>query len=102
MVRNGKGGKDRRTVLPRALIEPLQREVERVRTVHRADLAEGFGEVWLPHALARKYPNACREFGWPYVFAARSRSRAPSDGSERRPHFDAGVLCLAPKRYRKR
>ncbi len=98
MVRNGKGGKDRRTVLPRALVEPLQREVERVRTVHREDLAEGFGEVWLPHALGRKYPNAGREFGWQYVFAARSRSRDPRDGSERRHHFDDGVLSRALKR----
>ncbi|MCJ0826369.1 integron integrase [Luteimonas sp. 50] len=98
MVRNGKGGKDRRTVLPRTLIEPLQREVERARTVHREDLAAGFGEVWLPHALGRKYPNAGREFGWQYVFAARSRSRDPRDGSERRHHFDDGVLSRALKR----
>jgi integron integrase len=98
MVRNGKGGKDRRTVLPRSLIEPLQREIERVRTLHGDDLAAGFGEVWLPHALARKYPNAGREFGWQYVFAARLRSRDPRDGSERRHHFDDGILSRALKR----
>jgi integron integrase len=98
MVRNGKGGKDRRTVLPRALIEPLQREIERVRTLHGDDLAAGFGEVWLPHALARKYPNAGREFGWQYVFAARMRVRDPRDGSERRHHFDDGILSRALKR----
>nr|WP_233511771.1 integron integrase [Luteimonas weifangensis] len=100
MVRDGKGGKDRRTVLPRALVEPLQRELERVRLLHDDDLAAGFGEVWLPHALARKYPNAAREFGWQYVFAARARACDPRDGRERRHHFDEGMLSRALKRAR--
>ena len=102
MVRNGKGGKDRRTVLPRALVEPLQRELERARVLHRHDLAEGFGAVWLPHALARKYPNAPTEFGWQYVFAAAERSRDPRDGVERRHHLDDAVLSRALKRARLR
>src|SRR5690606_30049389 len=70
VVRDGKGGKDRRTMLPRTLVEPLEREVERARRLHQADLEEGFGAVWLPDALVRKYPRAPREFGWQYVFAA--------------------------------
>ena len=97
-VRDGKGGKDRHTVLPRKLVEPLQREVERARTLHQLDLQDGFGEVWLPFALARKYPNAPREFGWQYVFPASRRSRDPRDGQERRHHFDDAILSRALKR----
>ncbi len=98
MVRNGKGGKDRRTVLPRALIEPLQREIERAQALHRDDLEDGFGAVWLPDALARKYPNAPRELGWQYVFVANARSRDPRSGAQRRHHLDDGVLSRALKR----
>lgn len=96
-VRNGKGGKDRRTVLPKALIEPLQREMERARTLHAADLQAGFGAVHLPHALARKYPNAEREFGWQYVFPSPKRSVDPRDKLERRHHFDDAALSRALK-----
>jgi integron integrase len=67
-VRDGKGAKDRHTMLPRSLVEPLRREIERATTLHQSDLAVGFGQAWLPHALARKYPNAAREPGWQYVF----------------------------------
>lgn len=102
VVRDGKGGKDRRTVLPRTLIEPLQREIERARTLHEDDLAAGFGEVWLPHALARKYPNAGREFGWQYVFAARARTHDPREDTQRRHHFDEGMLSRALRRARLR
>jgi integron integrase len=97
MVRDGKGGKDRRTMLPRTLVEPLQREVERARLLHQADLAAGFGAARLPHALARKYPSAPREFGWQYVFASAQRSIDPRDGFERRHHFDDGILSRAVK-----
>lgn len=96
-VRNGKGGKDRRTVLPKSLVEPLQREMERARVLHEADLQDGFGAVHLPHALARKYPNANREFGWQYVFPSPKRSTDPLDGVERRHHFDDGTLSRALK-----
>src|SRR3546814_20440423 len=64
VVRNGKGGKDRRVPLPLRLREPLQAAIERARLQHAADLAEGLGEVWLPPALARKFPHASREPGW--------------------------------------
>lgn len=99
-VRDGKGGKDRRTMLPRTLVEPLQREIERARQLHARDIAAGFGETRLPHALARKYPRAAREFGWQYVFASAQRSRDPLDGSERRHHFDDAMLSRALKRAR--
>jgi integron integrase len=97
IVRDGKGGKDRHTVLPRKLADPLQREVDRVRLVHEQDLAAGFGAVWLPHALARKYPNAPRAFGWQYVFPASRLSTDPRGGKKRRHHFDDAVLSRAIK-----
>jgi integron integrase len=98
VVRDGKGGKDRHTVLPRKLVDPLQREVERARLLHEQDLAAGFGEVWLPHALARKYLNAARAFGWQYVFAAAKLAHDPRAGRKRRHHFDDAVLSRAIKR----
>lgn len=100
VVRDGKGGKDRRTVLPRLLVEPLQREIERVRTLHARDLADGFGETRLPHALARKYPRAARELGWQFAFPSVQRSRDPLDGKVRRHHVDDAVLSRAIKRAR--
>lgn len=96
-VRDGKGGKDRRTVLPASLVEPLQREVERTRLLHQADLVQGLGRVWLPHALARKYPNASQEFGWQYLFAAPRRSRDPRTGIEGRQHVGDAALSRALK-----
>jgi len=98
IVRDGKGAKDRHTVLPRLLVEPLQREVERARVLHEADRAAGFGEVWLPHALARKNPRAAHDLGWQYVFPSARRSRDPRDGAERRQHFDDAMLARALKR----
>lgn len=100
LVRDGKGAKDRRTMLPRSLAEPLQREIERARLLHGRDLAEGFGEARLPHALARKYPRAGRDFGWQFVFPSAHRSRDPVDGTMRRHHFDDGILARALKRAR--
>jgi len=97
IVRDGKGGKDRHTVLPRSLAEPLRLEVERARTLHAQDLAAGSGAVWLPHALARKYPRANRAFGWQYVFPAAQLSRDPRDGTLRRQHLDDAVLSRALK-----
>ncbi|KAA0071137.1 integron integrase [Rhodanobacter sp. T12-5] len=97
-IRDGKGGKDRRTMLPRSLVEPLRREIERARLLHEADLLAGFGAVWLPHALARKYPDAPREIGWQYVFPATQRSRDPREGIERRHHVDSPTLSRALKK----
>jgi integron integrase len=101
-VRDGKGGKDRRTILPRSLVEPLQLEIERARVLHAGDLALGFGEAWLPHALARKYPNGPTEFGWQYVFPALRRSLDPRDDKERRHHVDAEFVSRALKSARDR
>ena len=90
VVREGKGDKDRVTMLPERLKQELQRHLERVKLLHEQDVAEGFGSVYLPHALARKYPNADREWGWQWVFpsARRSsdpRSQAVSRGPSRGP-----------------
>jgi integron integrase len=109
LIRDGKGFKDRVTVLPRIVVQQLQRQLARAREVHEEDLALGFGAVWLPYALARKYPSAAREWGWQYVFPADERSRDPRSGTIRRHHLsdqafqramrqavrDAGMVKLA-------
>jgi integrase len=69
-IRDGKGQKDHVTMLPQTLIEPLRTHLGRVRLLHERDLAEGYGRVYLPFALDRKYPNADREWGRQYVFPA--------------------------------
>ncbi len=97
LVRDGKGGKDRRTMLPQALVSPLQRHLEHVRQVHINDLAQGFGSVWLPHALARKYPNADRDWRWQYVFPAATRFNDVETGVWRRHHLDESVVQKAVK-----
>lgn len=101
-VRDGKGGKDRRTMLPRSLIEPLQREIERARTLHVQDLAAGLGATRLPYALARKYPRAALEFGWQHIFPSAHCSRDPLDGALRRHHVDDSILARALKLARVR
>ncbi|MGL4318687.1 MAG: integron integrase [Pseudomonas sp.] len=81
LVRDGKGQKDRVTMLPRRLIEPLQAHLLKVEALHQRDLLEGFGRANLPFALARKYPNAAAEWGWQFVFPSINRSKDPrSDG----------------------
>ena len=94
-VRNGKGGKDRVVTLADELISPLRRHLEVVRTQHERDLAEGFGAVYLPHALAKKYPNAEREWKWQYLFPAGQRSIDPRSGAERRHHLDESCVRKA-------
>ena len=86
LVRNGKGGKDRVVTLADELQIPLQRHLQAVRSTHQKDLADGFGEVYLPHALAKKYPDAPIQWGWQYVFPAAKRSVDPRTGVERRHH----------------
>jgi integron integrase len=102
VVRDGKGEKDRRTMLPKPLTEPIQQQLQDVRGVHAADLAAGFGDVWLPHALARKYPNAGREWAWQYAFPAIHRSRDPRDGETRRHHLDESTIQKAVKQALRR
>lgn len=100
VVRNGKGGKDRRVPLPARLRELLQAAMERVRLLHVSDLADGHGDVWLPNALARKYPNAGKETGWQYLFPSPRLARDPRSGLLRRHHVDDSVLQRAVKSAR--
>ena len=86
LVRDGKGAKDRVTMLPASVIPALREHVERVRELHRQDLAAGHGEVHLPYALDRKYPSAGREWMWQYVFPSASLSIDPRTGVVRRHH----------------
>jgi integron integrase len=92
LVRDGKGGKDRRTMLPAALTEPLAEHLKQVRAVHEGDLADGWGEVAMPSALDRKYPNAAKDWRWQWVFPQRKRWRNTRTGQEGRHHIDATVL----------
>jgi len=87
-VRSGKGDRDRLTTFPASLTPLLQNHLATVRAVHQRDLAQGGGEVYLPHALARKYPSAGKEWGWQYVFPARELSVDPRSGRTRRHHVD--------------
>ena len=87
VVRGGKGGKDRHTLLPAPATEPLRRHLVRVKALHERDLRAGYGCVELPYALERKYPQACREWGWQYVFPASKLSPDPRTGVTRRHHL---------------
>ena len=97
LVRDGKGEKDRVTMLPEKLVEPVRAHLERVRALHARDLREGYGEVHLPYALARKYPRADREWAWQYLFPSKNRSADPDDGVIRRHHLDESVPQRAVK-----
>jgi integron integrase len=96
-VINGKGGKNRIVTLARDLVLPLKRHLAHVKNIHEKDLADGYGEVYLPYALQRKYPNAAREWGWQYIFPATKRSLDPRSGVVRRHHIDESVLQKAVK-----
>ncbi len=96
-VRGGKGDKDRATVMPHHLIEPLRQQVEQVRRLHKRDLANGFGEVYLPYALERKYPNAAKETGWQYLFPSTTIGACPRTGVMRRHHLHDSALSKALK-----
>jgi len=98
VIRNGKGGRDRVTVLPAQLVGPLRDQLARARAIHQADLTEGFGSVFMPDALARKFRGANREWPWQYVFPAAARSRDPRSGAMRRHHFGEGAIQRAVKR----
>ncbi|TYC53244.1 integron integrase [Marinobacter sp. BW6] len=87
IVRSGKGAKDRITLLPDILVEPLKQQIDSALHQHQADLLKGFGFVYLPEGLARKYPNASQEAGWQYIFPALELSRDPRSGIRRRHHL---------------
>ncbi|MGI8467522.1 MAG: integron integrase, partial [Pyrinomonadaceae bacterium] len=95
VVRDGKGAKDRVTVLPEKIIASLKEHLARVRLLHEEDSRLGFGEVFLPFALERKYKNAAREWIWQYVFPASKRSIDPRSGKERRHHLSANIIQRA-------
>ena len=109
LIRDGKGFKDRVTMLPRSIARRLRDHLDDVREQHELDVADGFGDVWLPFALARKFPNAGREWPWQYVFPASRRTADPRGGAVRRHHVgdqsfqramqqavrDAGIAKLA-------
>ena len=95
LIRDGKGQKDRVTMLPRKLAAPLQLHLERVRSLHQQDLQEGFGRANLPHALARKYPNAAAEWGWQFVFPSINRSADPRSGGIFRHHLHEKTIQRA-------
>jgi integron integrase len=92
IIRDAKGNKDRLTVLPQSLIAPLQAHLVQVKQIFQDDLALGYGAVYLPFALQRKYPNADREWKWQYVFPAKQRSIDPRSHAVRRHHLDDGVM----------
>jgi len=97
LVRDGKGQKDRRTVLPQRVHAPLRHHLHTVKTLHDADCADGCGTVYLPDALTRKYPNAARAWIWQYVFPSRNRSVDPRCGVERRHHRSDSAVQRAVK-----
>ncbi len=97
-VRQGKGDKDRRTLLSEILHESLHRQLRKAKALHEEDLEAGYGEVALPYALARKYPHAGYEWGWQYVLPSTKRSIDPRSGIERRHHLSPSVVQKAFKR----
>jgi integron integrase len=94
-VRDGKGRNDRRTMLPSPLLEPLRRQLAVARRLHDDDLRRGYGAVYLPDALARKYPSAPKAWKWQYVFPARTRSVDPRTGEMRRHHLAESAVQKA-------
>jgi len=98
VIRDSKGGKDRVTVLPSMLIESLQTHLTRVKNLHTQDIASGFGEVYLPHALKRKYPNADKEWYWQFAFPSANISTDPRSKIQRRHHVYGQTIQRAFKR----
>jgi len=97
IVRNGKGSKERVTMLPQMVVDPLQEHLSRVKQLHRQDLAQGHGAVMLPYALARKYPQANREWVWQFVFPSAILSVDQQDGVIRRFHISPSTIQRALK-----
>lgn len=96
-VRDGKGAKDRTTMLPQSLREPLKQNLAKTRCIHEQDLRRGLGEVFLPFALSRKYPNAGREWAWQYIFPSAQISQTREDGKTRRHHTSDSTVQKAVK-----
>lgn len=98
IVRDGKGQKDRVTMLPDPIRRPLDRHLRKVKLLHEEDLDAGYGAVYLPYALARKYPNAARAWHWQYVFPSPRRSTDPRSGTERRHHLSEHTVQHAVRK----
>ncbi len=94
-VRDGKGAKDRTTLLPDALREPLTQHLIKVKFIHNEDLRRGFGEIWMPFALSKKYPNAAKEWKWQYVFPSAKLSPTREDGVVRRHYTSDSTIQKA-------
>ena len=101
-VRSGKGDRDRATLLPETLKDPLRQQVESVRKLHRRDIEDGYGEVYMSNALARKYPSAASEPGWQFLFPATGIGRDPRSGILRRHHVHDTTLRKHLARARRR
>jgi integron integrase len=97
LVRDGKGAKDRITMLPESLKAPLQENLKRIRATHERDLADGWGRVLLPDALDRKYPNASKEWRWQWVFPQENRWKNSKTDEEGRHHVDESLVQKAMK-----
>jgi len=95
IVRDGKGKKDRITVLPEGVKPALKEHLVYVKRLHQNDLDAGCGRVYLPNALARKYPNADRQWGWQYAFPAKTLSEDPRSGMKRRHHLHVSSIQKA-------
>ncbi len=98
LIRDGKGARDRVTMLPASLAGPLQAHLARRRLIYEDDLRDGKAAAWLPDALAKKYPNAPTEWGWQFVFCSGSHSSDPRSGTVRRHHIDEKLLQRAMKK----
>lgn len=101
-VRDGKGEKDRRTILPFTLAEPLKCQLAAAKALHQEDVKRGYGRVYLPYALERKYPNAAREWAWQYAFPAVNLAADPRSGAVRRHHASEDALQREVKKAIKR
>ncbi len=100
-VRNGKGNRDRITMLPDKLHSPIKDQIRKVRNLHQQDLARGYGRTILPNALAKKYPNAATELGWQYLFPAKNRRKDPVTGFRHRYHISPKNIQRAVKKAAK-
>ncbi len=96
-VRSGKGNKDRITPFPDSLTSAFEEHLIRVKAIHKEDINQGLGEVYLPNALARKFRNAGKEWIWQYVFPSRRTSKDPRSGKHRRHHVDPSIINRAIK-----
>ncbi len=97
IIRNGKGEKDRVTMLPRSLKKPLQEHLSKVKAIHERDVTEGWGRVQLPDALERKYPNAPAEWRWQWIFPQQHRWKNKETGEKGRYHVDESIVQRSVK-----